>query len=596
MAIFHIFAFLHKFKDAIFCGCSEDANPTKNTEETNGLKVTSPSSSDSWFPGQSTAAVKWTSEINDPEVKVEIYKEDILVGLLSEATANDGEYNGFQVPSSIENGSDYRIKITSTTNSEVFDYSDYCSISGTLLVTLPTSSTTWTKGESITISWNTGNLPENVIIELYNFETRKKVISSSAANNGNFTWLVHSDLAASSGYRVKITSINDETKTSFSSFFFIKEETTLNITEPNSSTTWIGGTEDALITWETNSTSAEMRIELFKNGSFYLVLEYNAPNTGSYTFKEVFRFIPYLNDGAYQVRVQTVSGDISALSENFTIHENINIITPAFGTKWLTGTRSIEITWDPKNSPMSENVDIYLTLNEQNVYTIATGVSNSGSKLFNLPPDIKGVVGAYKVSIQHNSPAYFDESGGFTIEKSFGFNETFEQGSDNWIFSYNNVWSIFDNDQLQLKNTFSNQNAVYSIALYNTDYTGNFTYEFDVWNTSSDYIGIPLLLADFYQNYYEYQIYQDGTFKFVQYIDQIEYTIYTSIAAASSYNLQGLNNLKVEHIDNSFNLYINDVLVFSNENLSLTTGRVGASGLVDPNKYIRFDNIKLQLK
>jgi hypothetical protein len=274
-------------------------------------------------------------------------------------------------------------------------------------------------------------------------------------------------------------------------------------------------------------------------------------------FKEVFRFIPYLNDGAYQIRVQTVSEGKSTLSEKFTIYENLKILTPGFGTTWTTGRRGLKITWDPKNSPLSENVDIYLTFDEQNVYTIATGVSNSGSKVFNLPPDISSAIGGYKVSIQHNNPAYFDESGGFTIEKSFGFNETFEQGSDNWTFSFDNVWSTFDNDQLQLKNTHSNQNAVYSIALYNTDYTGDFTYQFDVWNTGSDYIGVPLLSADYYQNYYEYQIYQDGTFKLVQYIDQIEYVIFTSFGTIPGYNLQGLNHIKVEHIGNSFKLFVN---------------------------------------
>ncbi|MHA1651795.1 MAG: Ser-Thr-rich GPI-anchored membrane family protein [Candidatus Helarchaeota archaeon] len=56
-----------------------------------------------------------------------LYKNSNLVSVITSSTSNDGSLR-WSIPHGISQGSYYRIKITSTTDSSIYDYSDYFTI------------------------------------------------------------------------------------------------------------------------------------------------------------------------------------------------------------------------------------------------------------------------------------------------------------------------------------------------------------------------------------------------------------------------------------------------------------------------------------
>ncbi len=89
------------------------------------ITVTIPSSSTVWQAGESEY-IRWNDNISS-NVKIELYKGSSRVRTIASSTASDGSYR-WDIDSDLQPGSDYRIKITSTSNSSVYDYSDYFTI------------------------------------------------------------------------------------------------------------------------------------------------------------------------------------------------------------------------------------------------------------------------------------------------------------------------------------------------------------------------------------------------------------------------------------------------------------------------------------
>jgi len=87
------------------------------------VMVQSPNGGETWYH-RNSYSIRWTrTEDVGASVKLELYKGESLHYTISASTDNDGYYSWF-VPVWLEPGADYRIKITSTSNSVVYDYSD----------------------------------------------------------------------------------------------------------------------------------------------------------------------------------------------------------------------------------------------------------------------------------------------------------------------------------------------------------------------------------------------------------------------------------------------------------------------------------------
>jgi hypothetical protein len=86
-----------------------------------GITVTSPST-DIHLTSGSNTTITWNSNISD-NVRIDLYKGTTYYSTIDSSTVNDGSEN-WLIPSTLPDGSDYTIRISSTTNTALYDESD----------------------------------------------------------------------------------------------------------------------------------------------------------------------------------------------------------------------------------------------------------------------------------------------------------------------------------------------------------------------------------------------------------------------------------------------------------------------------------------
>ena len=89
--------------------------------ESDYITVTDPNGGETLQSGN-TLNINWDSNVSG-NVSIQLYVNSSFNSNISSNTANDGSYY-WNIPSSVGQGSNYKIKITSTSNSTVYDYSD----------------------------------------------------------------------------------------------------------------------------------------------------------------------------------------------------------------------------------------------------------------------------------------------------------------------------------------------------------------------------------------------------------------------------------------------------------------------------------------
>lgn len=172
------------------------------------ISVTSPNGGENWIRGKANT-ILW-SYTGDPgkNVKIELLKAGIFNKLISSNTLNDGYYS-WLVPSDQTIGNDYKIKITSTTNSAYTDVSNNNFIinSGFITVVSPNGGEDWKQGKTHNIIWKkSGTTGPNVKIELLKAGIVNKVISWSTDNDGSYSWTIPSKQTTGSNYKIRIVS------------------------------------------------------------------------------------------------------------------------------------------------------------------------------------------------------------------------------------------------------------------------------------------------------------------------------------------------------------------------------------------------------
>ncbi|MFX1250810.1 MAG: GPI anchored serine-threonine rich family protein [Promethearchaeota archaeon] len=88
--------------------------------------MTNPTSNSTWTK-DTFNSITWNHTGIFSDVKIELYESESLERTIASSTSNTGSYD-WRVDTSLPAGTTYRIKITSTSNAEVYDYSDYFAI------------------------------------------------------------------------------------------------------------------------------------------------------------------------------------------------------------------------------------------------------------------------------------------------------------------------------------------------------------------------------------------------------------------------------------------------------------------------------------
>jgi len=174
-----------------------------------------------------------------------------------------------------------------------------------ITVNSPNGGETWQMGSTYEITWN-DNISENVKIELYKSGSFNRTIKSSTASDGSYSWPIPTDLTESSSYKVKVTSTNNSSVNDQSNnYFTIEEEPSadyITVTSPNGGETWqMGSTHN--ITWNDN-ISENVKIELYKSGSFNRTIKSTTESDGSYDWN-----IPtdLTESSSYKIKITSTS-------------------------------------------------------------------------------------------------------------------------------------------------------------------------------------------------------------------------------------------------------------------------------------------------
>jgi hypothetical protein len=370
--------------------------------------VTTPNGGESWQQG-TIHTINWSDNLTE-NVKIELYKGGVFNSQITPSTLSNGSYS-WDIPISTTPGSDYTIKLTSVTNSSIFDFSDtnFEIFGGIITVSSPNGGESWTAGTTQNITW-TDNINENVTIELYKGGLFHSIISTSTGSDGSRSWDIPFTQESGSDYRIKITSVDDPGIFDFSDADFTVIGNFITVTSPNGGESWLDS-EDQLITWTDNLTGS-VEIQLFKGGVFHSSIASSTPSDGSFIWN-----IPGTTPSGSDYKVKIISvndGNIFDLSDaGFTIVNNdLTVVTPNGGENWLTNT-SQDITW---TDDISGNVKVDLYKSGVFDAEIIAATASDGLFTWNIPGTI--ISGSdYKIRITSvDQPVLFDESNAsFTI-------------------------------------------------------------------------------------------------------------------------------------------------------------------------------------
>jgi len=184
------------------------------------ITVVSPGGGENWAAG-STQTIRW-SYTGDPgpEVKIELLKGSNVFSTITSGTPigsnGSGSYS-WTIPESQPDGNDYKVKITSTTNSSytASSVSSFTITGPGITVTYPNGGERWRAGTAERITWEyTGNAGSEVKIELLKGNTVVNTISSGTPiEYGDYFWVMPENQPPGNDYKIKITSTTNPSYT-----------------------------------------------------------------------------------------------------------------------------------------------------------------------------------------------------------------------------------------------------------------------------------------------------------------------------------------------------------------------------------------------
>ena len=279
------------------------------------LRVTSPNGKEDWRVGKMKHITWDSSDKIGSSVRITLWKGNQYYTTIIRDTLNTGSYF-WTIPKSVPPGSDYRVRITSNSDYSIYDFSDnYFTISSLITVTSPNGGENWLRGTSKNITWTTtADVNLNVRITIWKDNQYFTTITNGTENDGTYCWTIPKTLPTGSDYRIRITSLLDESVYDFSDdYFSIKFG--IIVTSPNGGENWQRGMTKE-ITWTSDcGENSYVNITLWKGGTLYLTIINHTQDSGSYSWA-----IPssMLVGSDYKIRITSTSDStIFDLSDNY---------------------------------------------------------------------------------------------------------------------------------------------------------------------------------------------------------------------------------------------------------------------------------------
>lgn len=155
-----------------------------------------------------------------------------------------------------------------------------------ITVLSPLGGEIWLKGSNYNISWNSnGAIGANVKIDLYKAGSSYRTITTAATNTGSFSWVIPMDLSCGFDYRIRISSINDESINDDNDRNFTIEEPPLfTVLSPANGSSWLRGVLQ-YITWSSlGNVGTTIKLDLYKAGRMCQPISAAATNSGAFAW------------------------------------------------------------------------------------------------------------------------------------------------------------------------------------------------------------------------------------------------------------------------------------------------------------------------
>jgi hypothetical protein len=302
---------------------------------------------------------------------------------------------------------------------DVYNYTPF------IRVTSPNGEEYWETGSNQVITWNSSGISGNVKIEYSTDNMNTWIeITPSTGNTGSFNWTIPS--GPSDQCRLRISNSSGSISDTSDAVFTIAEPKTINLSAPNGSENWEGGTSQD-ITWNYTGDIDNVKIEFStNNGSSWIVEVESTPNTGTYNWT-----VPNTPSSSCLVKVSDTASAAEDTSDAvFTIAElrTLALTAPNGGENW-EGTTSQNITWTSTGSITNVKLE-YSTNNGSSWNTITASTTNNGTYNWTVPntPSTSCLV---KVS-DTAGPAADSSDAVFTIAAQRTLTITAPNGGENW--------------------------------------------------------------------------------------------------------------------------------------------------------------------
>ncbi|GEM_PF-2108855 len=352
---------------------TSNANPAySDTSEgafsiASAITVVSPNGGENWQPG-STQTLRWnyTGSPGDT-VKIEALRSGSVLATVSSSypigSGGSGSYD-LPFPLATPLGTDYQIRVTSTSNPACTDMSDgYFSISRlpSITVTSPNGGETWPQNSSQTIQWSYTEHPGSMVrIELLKGAAVQQVItpgtSIGSGGLGSYPLTISSGLPFGDDYTIRITSASNASYTDTSNApFTISEPTSIRVVRPEGGSVLYRG-DPLVMNWSyTGNPGSTVTIEVFKGVQKMATLQ-NIPvgsgGNGSYAVPAIPSGTPVGSD--YTIKVtSTLYPTVTDTGDPFAISgPTLRVESPNGGETFPIGG-PLAMSWSYAGNPGS---------------------------------------------------------------------------------------------------------------------------------------------------------------------------------------------------------------------------------------------------
>ena len=325
------------------------------------ITVESPNGGEKWHLG-STQTIQWSYNGDlGSTVKIEALRGEAIIATIPSVSIGSGGSGTFNltVPSGTPVGTDYRIRVTSTSDPSITDTSNGpFTIRSPIAVVSPDGGEVWQLGSAQSVQWSyTENPGSAVKIEALRGEAIIATIPSvsiGSGGSGTFNLTVPFNTPVGDNYRFRVTSISNPGYTDTSDApFTISPDSSSSITlvSPNGGNVWTQGSTQFVNWTYAGNPGSSLKIEFLKGSDVLKTLTGIPTSSGSVSVP-----VPYSTPPGddYRVRITSTSNPAytDTSEDSFTVQSTISIVSPNGGEVWQQGSEQI-IQWSYTENPGS---------------------------------------------------------------------------------------------------------------------------------------------------------------------------------------------------------------------------------------------------